>query len=136
MSRIVTGRQPDFDIDFRYGHEGERWTEGFIEQLQRGTIEVKRKSRIDDQFYVEYECFRQDRWQPSGIQTTKAEFWVFLIHDSGMAFVVETRLLRGAFERLRYQQHRHKSELDGSHPTHGLLIEFGAFLNIAKKPER
>lgn len=125
--------EPDFEDDLAYGHQGEIWFASFLDALKHGPVEVKTKSYVDGNFYVEYQCRKGGVWQESGILITDADFWAFVVDDTGLGVVLETNLLYSAFERFRKDPTRHREETDGSHPTKGVLIEFGALLNHAKR---
>ena len=73
-----------FDLDFRYGHEGEQLVE---ELLTNGkTVEVKRDRRWHEtgNLYIEFDCWYNSTqsWQPSGISVTKADYWAFVLEES------------------------------------------------------
>jgi hypothetical protein len=66
---------PDFDIDFRRGLVGEDSHKAFL----FGTHEVKTDYRTAEtgNFYVEtWQKPHTGDWKPSGVNTTKADFWV------------------------------------------------------------
>ena len=92
-----TGYQPDFDLDLSLGALGEHLVGTFWEDLQRsGTVEVKvdRGAWRTGNHYVEVHQWDGQRWKPSGISTTKAEWWA-VVSPSGTGFVVvRVELLR------------------------------------------
>lgn len=92
---MTRGYQPEFDIDVVYGEGGETTVRHALE-LDKSRIEVKRKSYIDDEFYVEvrHDPGRRGLWRPSGIATTEAEYYVYVIADSGVLLFIPTALLR------------------------------------------
>ena len=75
MGAGIMGYNPSFDIDFRRGLVGEDSHKAFL----FGTHEVKTDYRTAEtgNFYVEtwQQPYGKD-WKPSGINTTKADFWV------------------------------------------------------------
>ncbi len=77
----------DFRWDLEVGQIAERWL-GDI--LSNNTIEVKRDfvaSRTGNVF-VEFFC----RGKPSGISTTEAEFWAFILADKTVVLLPTDRL--------------------------------------------
>jgi hypothetical protein len=70
-----------FDLDFRYGQEGE----SLVQQLltEGGTVEVKRDRKwwSTNNLYIEVECWyqRSQNWEPSGVMVTKAAYWAFVL---------------------------------------------------------
>ena len=83
----------DFQYDLRFGKEGE--TE-IAKLLNDSDIEVKRDRQTQQtgNVYIEYES----RGKPSGIATTKASKWAYILQD-GCILIVNTKLLK---EALRY----------------------------------
>jgi hypothetical protein len=92
---VTRGYQPDFDIDLVYGEEGEMLVRHVLE-LDESRIEVKRKSYIDDEFYVEirHDPGRRGAWRASGLAKTKADYYVYVVADTGVLIFVPTALLR------------------------------------------
>lgn len=73
-----TGYAPDFDIDNRRGVVGERLFGTFLEELARGTIEVKTDYGAWEtgNHYVETAQQGVDgEWRKSGINATQADWW-------------------------------------------------------------
>jgi len=70
-----------FDLDFRFGQEGE----SLVNQLltEGGTVEVKRDRKwwSTNNLYIEVECWyrRSQNWEPSGVMVTKAAYWAFVL---------------------------------------------------------
>lgn len=122
------GYEPRFDLNLREGLHGEDTVAAFL-GLDSSRIEVKRKSYRDTHFYIEYEHDpdRKQVYRPSGIQTTTAHYWVFVIDDTGIQVVIPTVKLRAAFDSVIGQ---FKAETDGDCPTHGRLVSLAALLNI------
>ena len=79
------GHEPRFDIDLEYGAEGEEAVKQLFAQLESGhkTIEVKRDRRTLETGNLFIECMQKPRghteYKPSGIATSKADIWAFVI---------------------------------------------------------
>lgn len=76
-------KRSDFDIDLRYGQEGE----SYVKQLLNiETIEVKRDKRWKNtgNLYIEVWCWSDNNqeWYPSGLQVTKATHWAFVLEET------------------------------------------------------
>jgi hypothetical protein len=88
-----------FDLDFRYGQEGE----SLVQQLltEGGTVEVKRdrKWHATNNLYIEVECWyqRSDSWEPSGLSVTKASYWAFVLEQG--VLLVPTGHVRHAIQK-------------------------------------
>ncbi|ANH49316.1 hypothetical protein uvFWCGRAMDCOMC403_052 [Freshwater phage uvFW-CGR-AMD-COM-C403] len=88
-----------FDLDFRFGQEGE----ALVNQLltEGGTIEVKRDRKwwSTNNLYIEVECWyqRSQSWEPSGLSVTKAAYWAFVLERG--VFMVPTGHVRHAIQK-------------------------------------
>ena len=124
--------EPRFDRDLAYGQQGELLIEDYLSWIAKGNgqVEVKKKRRLDLEFYVETECDkgRTGVYEPSGINVTTADMWAFVIGDTGMAFCLPTGLLRKAVQD---KAARIVSENDGSCPTRGKLVNIGTIISAA-----
>jgi hypothetical protein len=93
--KTVTGYEPRFDFDIRRGKVGEEYVGNILGKIANGSVEVKTDygSNKTGNVYVEFEQQLQNgKWVPSGIATTKAEFWAFAFKNG--AVFVETETLR------------------------------------------
>jgi hypothetical protein len=83
----------DFQYDWEFGKEGE---DEIAKLLNDYKVEVKRdrQTKQTGNVYIEY----QSRGKPSGIKTTKADKWAYILQD-GCILIVDTELLKKA---LRY----------------------------------
>ena len=134
MTRTATGFEPRFDVDYEYGHQGELFVTDIISALKNNRVEVKRKRYEDDQFYVEYQCLKRGNWEKSGIATTEAELWAFVIADTGVAVVVTTSRLRDAAAFVfKHMKGNRREERDGSHPTRGVLVPFVMLVDMKRR---
>jgi hypothetical protein len=125
LDRLSDGYQPDFDIDIEWGKQGELFVTDLLAAIKTGSIEVKNDAKFErtGNVFVEYRCQRRDGWQPSGIATTKAEFWAFVLHNNVTAVFVRTDKLKGAVRHLyRKNVNRRPGGQLGSHPTEGVLV--------------
>lgn len=109
MTTTSTGYNPDFDIDLRTGALGEHLVGTFWEDLQRtGTVEVKvdRGAWKTGNHYVETAQSSDGvNWRASGINTTKAVWWVVASpEDAGFLCVKVVLLKRLAAEAPEAEQ--------------------------------
>lgn len=130
------GYNPDFDIDFKYGRQGELFVTSVRRAMEEGRVEVKRDGKFAEtgNLYVEFRCFRRGKWRPSGLATTDAELWVFVLGDSETALVVPTELLKSICRDL-YERGRIAEERDGSHPTKGVLVKVSHLMAEIRRDE-
>ena len=77
---MTEGYEPRWDIDLEYGAEGEVLVRNLL-GFSDVEVEVKRKRYADDLFYVEthYDPGGRGNYKPSGINTTQAEYWAYVI---------------------------------------------------------
>ena len=93
----------DFDLDFPAGQAAERFLD---ELLGSGhTIEVKREAKVSitGNVAIEFEC----RGKPSGIATTKAHWWAFVLdgekYGGDIVILVRTTRLKELARQLYIQ---------------------------------
>jgi hypothetical protein len=125
VDRLLPGYEPDFDIDYAIGKQGELYVANIADAISAGdgSIEVKTDELAlkTKRIYVEYECLRFGNWEPSGIATTCADFWAFVI-GSDTVIVMPTWRLK-ALARVYFRQEFFRKSCErGSHPTHGVVI--------------
>lgn len=79
---------------------------------KRVTIEVKEDVRTKDTGNIVIEC--ESRGKPSGIKTTKADFWVFRVHqDDGILNILfKTKDLKQAIRDRRFHNKRQMPHTD------------------------
>lgn len=111
--------QPEWDIDREYGEYGEDTVRRFL-ALDKSRIETKRKRIPDDIFYVEtHQSPLLGGFRPSGINTTAAEYYIYVIADTGVMVAIPVPLLKAAALNANRADER-----DGSNPTRGRLVRF------------
>ena len=135
-SSITSNPDSRFDVSWRYGvtEGGEALVRQICGEIDNEDvhIEVKRKRRNDSKFYVElqHDPGQKGKCIPSGLSVTKAEFWAFVIADTGIVLMARTALLETAIER---NYGLPANEKDGTCPTRGRLLDMWDLL-IASKP--
>jgi hypothetical protein len=120
LDRLSEGYEPSWDIDRRVGARGEAQAASHIDAYAAGRVEVKTDERAatTGNVYVEYECRRADGWHASGIATTRADYWTFVV--GGLMLTVHTDTLK-RITRSHYCSRRRECTR-GSHPTKGVLV--------------
>lgn len=84
----------DFDMDLAKGQEGET----LVRELLTGgkTVEVKTDLKWKDtgNLYIETICWSHNNedWYPSGLSSTKADYWAFVLQTG--AIMVPTEVLK------------------------------------------
>lgn len=121
--RAAVGRQPDFDFDAEVGHQGELVAARAIESLQGGSVEVKTDlhAQKTGNVFIEFECRFGGVYQPSGIATSLADLWAFVLSTEVLVITPTDRLR--ALARYYYGLGRVRDGgLAGDHPTRGVLV--------------
>jgi hypothetical protein len=84
-------KNSDWDLDFRFGQEGEQYVANLIQ-----TVEVKtdRRWKETGNLYIEIYCWspNTEGWYPSGLLATKASHWAFNLE--GTVLIVPTVVLK------------------------------------------
>ncbi len=114
--------EPRWDLDFRRGQRGENIVRSVVEGMMAGTVEVKTDDAAvqTGRVYVEHACRKQGMWTHSGIATSQADFWVFVVGE--MLLGLPTDVLR-ALHATQLQAGRGLMECSrGSHPTKGVVL--------------
>jgi hypothetical protein len=90
--------------------------------MASGTAEVKldRQAMHTGNVFVEFECQTALGWRPSGITTTKAHTWVFVL--SHLVIVALPVWLLKNIARQIYVDGGERLNRSGSHPTKGVVI--------------
>lgn len=105
----------DFRYDLKVGQLEEKW---LADLLQSKTLEVKRdfKASQTGRVFVEFFC----RGKPSGIATTEADHWAFILND-GIVIILPTERLK---ELVEEAQEKGKTVSGGdSNVSQGALIK-------------
>ena len=88
----------NFSTDLIFGQEGEQ----LVEELLTGgrSVEVKRDAKWvkTGNLYIETECYyrAKNAWGPSGVTTTRADYWAFVLED--MVLIAPTAAVRYAVD--------------------------------------
>jgi hypothetical protein len=100
--QTVNDYQPDFDIDFQRGLIGEQLHKEFL----YGTHEVKTDYRTAEtgNFYVETRQRNHHTESLSGLNTTKADFWVQASPLGHGGIYIRTEVLKQLFRQLNPPQ--------------------------------
>lgn len=110
----------DFRWDLKVGQLQEQW---LADLLQSKTLEVKRdfKASQTGRVFVEFFC----RGKPSGIATTQADHWAFIL-DDGIVVILPTDRLKKLVIDAR---ERNRVVAGGdNNVSHGALIELERLL--------
>lgn len=123
---MTSGYEPRWDIDSERGRQAEEWVGHIRKGLQSGSVEVKLDERSMDtgNIYVEYRSYNRTlgEFVDSGITTTQASVWVFVLIQKSLAICIETTMLKRMAREYYKAEKNRKKETDGSNPTMGVVI--------------
>lgn len=117
--------RPEWDINAAFGDVGEHTVRALLDDP---TVEVKRKRLHDLAFYVEQQCDFGGRGQyrDSGITISRAEYWAYVIGESGIVVLLPTRIVRDAITQPSARAVN--CAQDPQYPTRGKLVNLAAIL--------
>lgn len=80
-----------FDLDLEYGTEGENHVLNLLNGAMKVEVKTDRMAHRTGNLAIEY----ASRGLPSGIATTEADYWAFVIGDSKTVIFISTERLKG-----------------------------------------
>jgi hypothetical protein len=118
-----------WDWSLKKGNEAEALVWRALTGISAGTVEVKHDARASNtgNLYVEYMQGGTGRWRPSGIATSEAEAWAFVL-PPGVVLLTDAgrvkQLAREAIANGRTANTNHPGDM----PTRGALIRIEELL--------
>lgn len=124
----------NFYRDLDYGKQGEKLVQSFLDSLSGGAFEVKTDRYRNGRMAIEAEQNPRRRkdeegnqlWQPSGINVTKARWWVYVytLNDKHGAFMVVSvkrlkKYIKKNKKQLKFMDFAKRSD----NPARGYIIE-------------
>ena len=120
----------DWDLDLRFGQEGEVIVNSLL-TAPIETVEVKRDRRWKEtgNLYIETECWSDVLacWYASGISTTQASHWSFILEDSVRTVPTERVSKAVAFYGVRREMNRPE------YSTKGFTITVADLLKVSQR---
>jgi hypothetical protein len=125
-----------FDLTLAFGQEAEDDVAAMFDGIAGGVIkiEVKRDARCVEtgRLFVEYQCRGRDGvWRKSGIATSTADYWVYVIGDTGVRYLFPTEQLLYLARRAYKDAKRRVLHPYGENPTRGVLIDLSDLVRHA-----
>jgi len=121
----------DWDLDLRFGQEGEVTVNSLL-KAPIETVEVKRDRRWKDtgNLYIETECWSDalSCWYASGIATSKASHWSFILEDA--VLIIPTDSVRKAITDYGIKREMNRPE----YSTKGFTITVAELLKVTARP--
>jgi hypothetical protein len=127
---------PNFDVDFSRGKLGEDLVSALPEMIQDGKIEVKTDSLAikTGNFYVEtwQRNVYDMEWKKSGINVTTADYWAFVVEQTGAMYLISTSDLKDLI-RKNIDKYREGEQSIVNYQTNGSRGRLVPVLDIATK---
>lgn len=99
--KISEGYEPRWDIDLEFGMAGEKTVADLLGMI--GTIEVKRdRHTYSNNLVIETHRFEGTQWIKSGIHTSQANYWVYIMGSTYT--IVPTGVIRLALSVLDLEE--------------------------------
>ena len=113
---------PNFARDLAHGKEGEAIVQQFLDCLHEGSFEVKYDRYRNGRMVVETEQNPRDTgWKPSGINVTKAKWWVYMFSPTSFVMVSVPRLKK--YIKVHKKSLERRDFATGtSNPSRGFLL--------------
>jgi hypothetical protein len=128
--RLSNGYEPDWDIDYAVGRQGELWAARVAEAIRTGAnVEIKTDEAAAKwgRIYLEYECLYADGYRRSGLATSPSELWATVLAGDVIVIAPTWRYKHAARKAWRRGLRR---VLDrGSHPTRGVVVPLSNLLD-------
>lgn len=80
----------NFDLDLEYGRDGENTVLAALNGAKKVEVKTDKMAHYTQQIAVEY----MYKGRPSGISTTEADYWAFLIPQTGAIIMLPTSKLK------------------------------------------
>ena len=141
----IAPQKINFDQDLAYGHQGEDLIRGFLQSLNDSSFEVKTDRYRNGRMVIETEQNPYRRtdaegkpiWQLSGINVTKATWWVYVFTLDGGFIAVNVDRLKRFLRKHPYKYNENtKRSLGaaGDNPARGFLIMPNEVIDLLTNP--
>jgi len=134
----LPARRFDFRKDLEYGHKGEKLVTDFLDAMESGSFEVKTDRYRNGRMVIEMEQNprRKGEWIPSGIQVTKAKWWVYVFTLDGAFIMVSVDRIKRYIAQRQLSSKDYKESARGSqNPARGFLLEPSDVADLMTSPD-
>lgn len=80
----------DFHFDLEFGEKAETWVKEIFSEGGKVEVKYDRMAHKTGNIYVEV----YSRFKKSGISTTKADYWIFIIDKKSYGILINTKRLK------------------------------------------
>lgn len=86
----VGSTQKNFDLDLEYGQQGENHVLSLLNGAKKVEVKTDKFAHYTQRLSIEYKY----KGKPSGISTTEADYWAFLIPQTQTVIFIPTAKLK------------------------------------------
>lgn len=141
----ISPQKIDFQQDLNFGHQGEELIRGFLQSLNDASFEVKTDRYRNGRMVVETDQnpFKKTDesgkpiWKVSGINVTKAIWWVYVFTLDGAFITIEVARLKRFLRHhpYRYNENTKRSlGANGDNPARGFLLMPNEVIDLLINP--
>jgi hypothetical protein len=134
----LPARKFDFRKDLEFGHKGEKLVSDFLDAMESGAFEVKTDRYRNGRMVIEMEQNprRSGNWIASGIQVTKAQWWVYVFTLDGAFIMVSVDRMKRYIAQRQLSSKDYKEFARGSqNPSRGFLLEPADVADLMTSPD-
>jgi hypothetical protein len=134
----LPARRFDFRKDLEFGHKGEKLVTEFLDAMESGSFEVKTDRYRNGRMVIEMEQNprRSGKWIASGIQVTKAKWWVYVFTLDGAFIMVSVDRMKRYIAQRQLTSKDYKEFARGSqNPSRGFLLEPSDVADLMTSPD-
>lgn len=134
----LPSRRFDFQKDLAYGKKGEKLVSDFLDAVSSGAFEVKTDRYRNGRMVIEMEQNprRKGIWQPSGLQVTQAQWWVYVFALDGAFVMVSVPRIKRYIQQRQLDAADYKEFARGSqNPSRGFLLEAEQVVDLMTSPD-
>jgi hypothetical protein len=88
--KIVGTVERNFDIDLKYGFDGETMVLGVLNGAHKVEVKTDMAAHRTGNIAVEFRC----NGKPSGISTTEADYWAFVLLNGEVIYFIQVERLK------------------------------------------
>ncbi len=114
-------RKPDWDLDLAIGSRGESLVESIFTGGKRLEVKTDIRALETGNLFLEYEALSsQGHWYASGVSSTKADYYVFVLGE--LVLAVAVGVLQQYVRDCQMNNRNLKEMRRGTHPTKGVVL--------------
>lgn len=114
-----------FDHDLAFGEETEDWVKMLFGDEFKVEVKTDRIADKTKNAFIEL----YSRGKPSGLSTTKADYWIYKIQKTGLCLIIPVHFLKELCKRIYNRNGKTLKRGGDNNTSEGILIPFNDFIN-------